>query len=189
MQIKKKKKRRRWASSKKRTKQPACYSLPLMLQLPRDRESLWLDTALGASLGHDGVNSCGPHTTASVSTEPGLSPHRRHTAALSKRYSHLISRRGLARVNRTSHNSAGAQMKAGWPDKPAKYARAAGFAFVFLLFINVCIYLFFGPRVGRGWEPGVGQTGGLVCCRAPKAQWGGFSFFGSVVFFNFYFIF
>lgn len=99
---------------------------------------------------------------SSVSTEPGLSPHRRHTLPLSKRYSHLISCRGLVRVNRTSHNSAGVQMKAGWPDKPAKYARAAGFAFVFLLFINVCIYLFFGPRVGRGWEPGVGQTGGLV---------------------------
>lgn len=179
-QKKKNNKKKEVGEQQKWTK-PACYSLPSMLQLPRDQESLWLDTALGASLGHDGVSSCGPYTTASVSTEPGLSPRRRHTPALSERYSHLIGCRGLARVNRTSHNSAGAQMKAGWPDKPAKYARAAGFAFVFLLFINACIYLLFGPRVGRGWEPGVGQTGGLVCCPPPKAQWGGFSFFVLVV--------
>lgn len=73
-------------------------------------------------------------------------------------------------------------MKAAWPAESAKYARAAGFAFVFLLFINACIYLLFSPRVGegggRGWEPGGRQTGGLVSCLPPllKAQWSIFHF-------------
>ena len=64
-------------------------------------------------------------------------------------------------------------MKAGWPDEPAKYARAAGFAFVFLLFINACIYLVFGPRVGR--EEGKAES--LVwdklegwCAACPRSQ-------------------
>lgn len=95
---------------------------------------------------------------------PTPSPHTR----LSKRYSCLISCLEQARVNRTSHTSAGVQMKAAWPVESAKYARAAGFAFVFLLFINACIYLLFSPRVGegggKGWEPGGRQTGGLVSC-------------------------
>lgn len=69
-------------------------------------------------------------------------------------------------------------MKAAWPVESAKYARAAGFAFVFLLFINACIYLLFSPRIekggGRGWEPGGRQTGRLVNCLPPllKAQRG-----------------
>lgn len=49
-------------------------------------------------------------------------------------------------------------MKAGWPDEPAKYARETGFAFVFVLFINACIYLLFSPRVGRE----EGEAGSLV---------------------------
>lgn len=84
-------------------------------------------------------------------------------------------------------------MKAAWPVESAKYARAAGFAFVFLLFINACIYLLFGPRVGegggRGWEPGGRQTGGLVSCLPPllNTQWGRFHFIYYFIF-KFYFI-
>lgn len=129
-----------------------------------------LASTAAASLAHSGVNSSGASMVVVSSTSQAC-PHPTTTQQTLQKVQLPYQLPEQARVNRTSHTSAGVQMKAAWPAESAKYARAAGFAFVFLLFINACIYLLFGPRAGKGggkgWEPGGRQTGGLVSCLPP----------------------
>lgn len=82
--------------------------------------------------------------------------------------------------------------------EPAKHARAAGFAFGFLWFINVCIYLLFSPRVGREegkagsleWDKLGGA--GVLPALLPRVSGVGFLLFSGgffLVYFIFYFSF
>lgn len=140
-----------------------------MLQPLRDRESLWLCSA-GASLGHGGVNSSGPYVMA-VSPSNQACPHPTATHQhLQKVQPYQLLQVGESKQDVPQQH--GAQMKADWPDTPAKYARAAGAAFVFLLFINACIYLLCSPQIGRE----KGEAGSLMwdkpegwCAACPRS--------------------
>lgn len=120
-----------------------CSSRPSMKQLPRDEES-WLDTTLEHPLGIGVSTAVAPPRRAALHPTPP-------TSALQK----VQPPYQLLRVGASKQDKQDVPQQRWGADEsrlarePAKYARAAGFAFGFLWFINVCIYLLFSPRVGR----------------------------------------
>lgn len=157
-----------------------------MKQLPRDEES-WLDTTLEHPLGIGVSTAVSPPRQAALHPTPP-------TSALQK----VQPPYQLLRVGASKQDKQDVPQQRWGADEsrlarePAKYARAAGFAFGFLWFINVCIYLLFSPRVGREegeagslqWD----KLGGLVCCLSCSQRSVGWAFRGVQGFFSYFYI-